>query len=174
MRHHLLRRVAVLVLPLAVLAACGDDSNDSEASPTSTEAPATEALRYVANGGCQMMGPNCATYVVYTDGKVEIFRTGENTPAEVTGAIPAGEIEAYLESVADVDVAALTDEVGPGTCNACVDGIDVVLTLALGDEEVVLDSTIVNFDPEHPFFENLDLLMADVFAIGELPIQQRP
>lgn len=120
-----------------------------------------------------MMGPNCATSVVYTDGSVEIFRTGESAAAEVTGSIPEAEISAWLESVADLDVDALTIEVGPGTCNACVDGIDVKLTIGLADGPVVLDSTITNFDPEHPFFANLDTLMTDVTAVGELPIQQR-
>ena len=172
MRHHFFRTVALVVVPLAILAACGDDADESRAT-TTLATPAVEALRYVSNGGCQMMGPNCATYVVYTDGAVEILRTGENTPAEVIGAIPAAEIQAYLESVADVDVDALADEVGPGTCNACVDGIDVVLTITIDDEPVMFDSTVMNFDPEHPFFVNLELLMVDVFAVGELPIQQR-
>lgn len=121
-----------------------------------------------------MMGPNCATYVVYTDGTVEIFRTGESKPAEVTGAIPAAEISAYLESISDVDVDVLADEVGPGVCNACVDGIDVKLSITVDSAPIVLDSTVVSFDPEHPFFVNLDRLMVDVFAVGELPIQQRP
>ncbi len=172
MRRQLFPRLALLIAPLAVLAACGDDSDGAPASTAA--APAVEALRYVANGGCQMMGPNCATYVVYSDGTVEISRTGEGTPAEVIGAIPAAEIAAYMDSVAGIDIDALADEVGPGTCNACVDGIDVVLTLTTADEQVVLDSTVIDFDPEHPFFVNLDLLMVDVFAVGELPILQRP
>ena len=129
-------------------------------------------MRYEVNGGCQMMGPNCATYVIYTDGTVEIYRTGENLPAEVTGNIPAEEIAAYLDSVKDVDFQALAEEVGPGTCNACVDGVDMKVTIGL-DEPVVLDSTVVNFDPENQFFMALDSLMQDVYAVGELPIQQR-
>jgi len=171
MRHQLLSRSAlatVSLIALVGLTACGDDSDEATATPV------VEALRYEANGGCQMMGPNCATYVVYTDGTVEIFRTGESKPAEVTGAIPAAEISAYLESISDVDVDVLADEVGPGVCNACVDGIDVKLSINVDSAPIVLDSTVVSFDPEHPFFVNLDRLMVDVFAVGELPIQQRP
>ncbi len=166
-------RAALAVIGISLLAACGSDS-DSGSSDTTTAPPASvEALRYEANGGCQMMGPNCATWVVYTDGTVEIFRTGENAPAEVTGSIPEAEISAWLESVADLDVDALTAEVGPGTCNACVDGIDVKLTIGLDGGPVALDSTVTNFDPANPFFANLETLMADVTAVGELPIQQR-
>lgn len=167
-----LLRATLAVLGVSLLAACGSDSDSSSADTTTAPAP-VEALRYEANGGCQMMGPNCATYVVYTDGSVEIFRTGENAAAEVTGSIPEAEISAWLESVADVDVDALTAEVGPGTCQACVDGIDVKLTIGLADGPVVLDSTVTNFDPTNPFFSNLESLMADVSAVGELPIQQR-
>lgn len=171
-----LRALSVAVC-LTALAACGDDSSsssDGTVAPTTTVAPAekVEGVRYEVNGGCQMMGPNCATYVIYTDGTVEIYRTGENLPAEVTGSIPAEEIAAYLDSVKDVDFQALADEVGPGTCNACVDGVDMKVTIGL-DEPVVLDSTVVNFDPENQFFVALDSLMQDVYAVGELPIQQR-
>lgn len=169
-------RALSLVACLTAAAACGDDSSSSSATdgPTTTVAPAekVEGVRYEVNGGCQMMGPNCATYVIYTDGTVEIYRTGENLPAEVTGSIPAEEIAAYLASVKDVDFQALATEVGPGTCNACVDGVDMKVTIGL-DEPVVLDSTVVNFDPENAFFKALDSLMQDVFAVGELPIQQR-
>ncbi|MDO9175425.1 MAG: hypothetical protein Q7V62_11525, partial [Actinomycetota bacterium] len=95
-------RAALAVIGISLLAACGSDS-DSGSSDTTTAPPApVEALRYEANGGCQMMGPNCATWVVYTDGRVEIFRTGENAPAEITGSIPEAEISAWLESVADL------------------------------------------------------------------------
>lgn len=169
-------RALSVVACLTALAACGDDSSSSSNTdaPTTTAAPAerVEGVRYEVNGGCQMMGPNCATYVIYTDGTVEIYRTGENLPAEVTGSIPAEEIAAYLDSVKDVDFQALATDVGPGTCNACVDGVDMKVTIGL-DEPVVLDSTVVNFDPENQFFTALDSLMQDVYAVGELPIQQR-
>ncbi len=178
-RSRLTRAALLITTSLVALAACGDDatstsSDSTAAAPSETTTPAERAvgLRYEVNGGCQMMGPNCATFVIYTDGTVEIYRTGENAPAEVTGSIPAAEISAYLDSIKDVDFQALAEEVGPGTCQACVDGVDTKVTIGL-DEEVLLDSTIVNFDIENQFFANLDSLMQDVYAVGELPIQQR-
>jgi hypothetical protein len=170
-------RALLIATALVALAACGDDATSSDgttAAPVETTAVAEKVvgLRYEANGGCQMMGPNCATFVIYTDGTVEIYRTGENAPAEITGSIPADEITAFLDSVDGVDFQALAEAVGPGTCQACVDGIDAKVTIS-PDEEVLLDSTIVNFDPENEFFAALDSLMQDVYAVGELPIQQR-
>ena len=154
------------------LAACGDDAKSSNAE-TTAPAARVEGLRYENNGGCQMMGPNCATYVIYTDGSVEISRSGENLPAEIVGNIPAAEINAWLDSVKDVDFAALATEVGPGTCNSCLDGVDSKLVIGLDSGPVALDSTVINFDPENPFFVNLEKLMTDARAVGELPLQQR-
>ena len=171
-----LTRALVVTAGLLTLAACGDDNKTSNDTQTTvdTAAPApAEVVRYEATGGCLMMGPNCATYVVYADGTVEIYRTGENAPAEVVGSIPEAEVSAFLESVQDVDFEALAAEVGPGTCNACVDGIDVILTLGLPAGSTTLDSTIVNFDPANDFFANVETLMEDVRAVGELDIQQR-
>ncbi len=141
------RRSAAVLLALLVLpsAGCGDDgaggAATSSSAPAVTDAPttvpaeATEVFRYEAIGGCQMMGPNCATYVIYSDGSVEVYRTGENKPAELTGQLEDGEIDAFLAGAASIDFEALAAEVGPGTCNACVDGIDVVLTMALPDKD---------------------------------------
>lgn len=121
-----------------------------------------------------MMGPNCATFVIYSDGAVEVYRTGENEPAELTGILPAGEIDAFIAGAAEIDFEALAARVGPGTCNACVDGIDVVLSLKLPDGDVQLDSTVVNFDPAEPFFTDVETLVADAAAAtGELPIETR-
>ena len=120
-----------------------------------------------------MMGPNCPTYVVYSDGRVEVYRTGENAPAEVIGSIDATEVTAFLDSVKNTDFDGLAAEVGPGTCNSCVDGVDILLTLTLADGPVKLDSTVINFDLNNDFFANVETLIDDVRAVGELAVQQR-
>lgn len=173
-------RVLAATSCLVAIAACGDDNVASRNTTTDTVTPTrSEVVRYETTGGCQMMGPNCATYVVYSDGTVEIHRAvdirpaGQGAPAEIVGAIPAAEVSAFLDSVKDTDFSALLADVGPGTCNSCVDGIDIVLTLGLGGEPVVLDSTVINFDINNDFFANVETLMNDVRAVGELPLQQR-
>ncbi len=170
-------RAALLAsICLIALAACGSDSKSSN-SPTDTGAATTApaapevAVRYESIGGCQMMGPNCPTYVVYTDGKVEVSRTGETTGVEVTGSIPEAEVKAFLDSLKDVD---LTDlGTGPGTCQSCLDGVDTKLTVLGPDGPVTFDSTVIAFDPANAFFANVEKLMTDVQAVGELPIKQR-
>ncbi len=175
----LLRALAATSCLIAI-AACGDDNASTRDATTETAAPGrSEVVRYETTGGCQMMGPNCATYVVYSDGTVEIYRAvdirpvGQGAPAEIVGAIPAAEVSAFLDSVKNTDFTALAAEVGPGICQSCFDGIDIVLTLGLGGEPVVLDSTVTNFDINNDFFANVETLMNDVRAVGELTVQQR-
>ncbi len=155
---------------LLSVAACGD----SDTSGASTIAPVPSiALEYSEVGGCQMMGPNCATYVVYDSGKVEVFRTGEDAPAELTGEIPAAEVAAWLQSLEAVDFDALAAEVGPGECQSCVDGVDITATIHGAGGPVVLDSTKVRFDPANGVFAGLERLMTDVRAVGQLSLRQR-
>jgi hypothetical protein len=167
-------RALTLVGCVIAVAACGDDNTTQNTTVETVVPVRTEVLRYETTGGCLMMGPNCATYVVYSDGTVDIYRTGESASAEVVGSIPAAEVSAFLDSVKDTDFAALAVEVGPGTCNACVDGVDIKLTLTLPAGPTELDSTLINFDLNNDFFANVETLMEDVRAVGELPIQQRP
>lgn len=167
---------------LASLAACGDDTIDEGAASTgsaSPTAPATTvpapfvALRWVDSGGCEVMGPNCPTYTVWNDGKVEISRTGDDAPPAVTGTIPASEVEAWLASVADLDTTALAASVGPGSCQSCVDGADHVVTVHTSKGDVTLDSTKMAFDPSNEVFAGLERLLTDVRAVGDLPIVTR-
>ena len=165
------------------LAACGDDSIDdagssdttaANAAPTTTAAPVTTvpapfvALRWADTGGCVVMGPNCPTYTVWSDGKVEISRTGEDTPPEVTGTIPVAEVEAWLASVADLDVDALAASVGPGSCQSCVDGADNLVTVHTSSGDVTVDSTKMAFDQSNAFFAGL------AAADGRRPRRRRP
>ncbi len=172
--NHLTLRALFASTCLLAVAACGGDNKTTQNTTVETVTPErTEVLRYETTGGCLMMGPNCATYVVYSDGTVEIYRTAENSPAEMVGSIPAAEVSAFVDSVNDTDFDALAVEVGPGTCNSCVDGIDITLILTLPAGPTELDSTIINFDLSKDFFANVETLMTDVRAVGELTIQQR-
>lgn len=185
MRHalRLLAATGSIVL-LTSLTACGDDSVDLGSStdstvPNSTVVPTTVApapfvaLTWADDGGCVVMGPNCPTYVVWSDGKVEISRTGEDGDPEVTGSIPEAQVAAWLATVAELDAVALADEVGPGSCNSCVDGADTLLTVHTASGDVTLDSTKMAFDPANPFFADLDRLMSDVRGVGDLPLVNR-
>ncbi|MFM2078586.1 MAG: hypothetical protein RJA49_2476 [Actinomycetota bacterium] len=146
---------------VAILAGCGDDT---------VVAPRV-VLRYATTGGCVVLGPNCPTYTVWMDGTVDVSRTGIDAPPEITGRVPAAEVQEWFASVQDLDPAALAAQVGPGTCNSCVDGTDIVATIERSGGPVTLDSTQLAFDPSDPTFAALERLMVDVRAVGALPLR---
>lgn len=187
LRHRPL--VGLAVSALVLFAACGDDSVVSGNTPLATSAgtsavttptvPSPQVLlRYVTSGGCEMAGPNCPTYTVWSDGTVEASRTpmaasAEPAPAEVSGNLPAETVQQWYASVQTLDVDALAAAVGPGSCASCVDGVDVVATINLPSGAVVLDSTKLAFDEANPTFAALEDLIAQVRAVVELPMQMR-
>jgi hypothetical protein len=181
------RRPSPVLILLAsfvlVVSACGDDSDPASsnaATTPSTAAPTTTppaegdpVLVYEATGGCQMMGPNCPKFVVYPDGTVEIYRAGEQRPAEVTATIDPAALAAFLTVAEAEDFDALVERLPPGTCQACVDGVDILLDVKLNGQTESLNSTVVAFDEREPFFAALTTLIEQVSAVGELPIEQR-
>jgi hypothetical protein len=170
MRHPRLLLALALPLMSIALAACGDDSVVPAAADT---APApVEVLRYVTTGGCEVLGPNCPTWSIWDDGTVQVWRTAVGGEPEIAGTIPVSAVTAWQAVAAVIDLAALTDAVGPGTCNSCVDGADIVVTVHRADGEVVLDSTELAFDPGNTVFAALDTLMTTARTVGDLPLEE--
>ena len=170
MRHA--RSLFALALPVALfaVAACGDDT---VATTTPSTVPASaEVLRYVTTGGCEVLGPNCPTWSIWDDGTVQVWRTAVGGEPEITGTIPTATVAAWRAVAADIDLAALTDEVGPGTCNSCVDGADIMVTVHRDDGDVVLDSTELAFDPDQAVFAALDTLLTAARTVGDLPLEE--
>lgn len=175
------RALLVLLLPVAAVAlvACGDDSvlpsqpADTAATTTPSTVPApAEVLRYVTTGGCEVMGPNCPTWSIWDDGTVQVWRTAVGGEPEITGTIPVTAVAAWQAVADDIDLAALTAAVGPGTCNSCVDGADNVVTVHRSTGDVVLDSTEFAFDTGNEVFAALDTLMAAARTVGDLPLEE--
>lgn len=171
MKHTSLPRTVrfLAVSALLVLAACGA----TEAGPGSqppTDGPDT--ITIIHDGGCQMAGPNCPTYEIDRDGTLRLYRTGD--PAVVTEAsVDAAVVAELWDQITQADIPALIDRAGPGTCQGCVDGIDTVVTYTLEGAEVRLDSTVVAFDPDEPFFVILNEAVEAAAGAVELPLQQR-
>jgi hypothetical protein len=158
-------------LAIVIGAGCASSTTGGPTS-TTTAIPLrpTIAFRYVETGGCEVLGHNCPTYVVWTDGKVEVHRTGVDAPAEITGHIAAETVAAWLAIASNVDLATLTTEVGPGTCNSCVDGADIVVTVERPRGRLVLDSTSLSFDPKSAVFAGLQHVMDEVRGVGSLDV----
>lgn len=179
MRRHRALLALTLSAGLLSITACGDDTVEpaqavdptTAATPTSVAAP-VEVLRYVTTGGCEVLGPNCPTWSIWDDGTVQIWRTAVGGEPEITGTIPLSAVAAW-QAVADrIDLTTLSAEVGPGTCNSCVDGADLVVTVHRPEGDVVLDSTDLAFDPTNEVFAALEALMTAARTVGELPLEE--
>jgi hypothetical protein len=158
------------ILPIAILlavVACGA----GETTPTEPAAAAIEAVTIVENGGCAMMGPNCATWTLRPDGTFTLSRTGEEGVVE-EAAIDAATATELFDELADTDLETFVDGLGPGECLACVDGIDTRVEIATPDGLTVLDSAEVGFD-DSTLFVLVEEARSAMAAAAELPIERR-
>ena len=163
--------VAAVAISL-VLAACGGAASVSTESTSLPGASAPAMITVIQQGGCQMMGPNCSTYELDREGTFRLFRTGD--PQVVTEAqIDAATAAEVWEQLSEVDIAALIDRAEPGSCQACVDGIDTVISYTVGTEEVSLDSTAIAFDSGEPFFAVISEAIEAMGETAPMPIEQR-
>ena len=126
-----------------------------------------------------MMGPNCSTTVVMPDGSFRVFRTDPvdvlAVPADPTQAELSGHLDVrdLAEAIAATDFDALTTQLGAGTCNGCVDGIDLYVRFYTDSGAVDLDSRQYGFDSAVEVFRSLELVQMGISESGDLEIMQR-
>ncbi len=120
-----------------------------------------------------MMGPNCATALVMTDGSFAVFREEPATAdlvsrmsdAEYAGSVDVGPM-ARVVMATDFDD--LRDSLRPGSCQACVDGVDLVVRFFTGAGSQQLESQEYEFDPAVDLFAELDRLRTRIRSAGSL------
>lgn len=174
-------RVFSVTLALAALVtlpvACG---GVGQSTTVTTEPIPIYAVSEV--GGCAMMGPNCTSRVLWSDGTVTVYRqptlelplaglaalTPEAT-AEVDPSVP----RAVVAAVAAADLHAVVAGLPPGTCWACVDGVDYILLLATAEGEVRIDSAESALDSSIPLIAELNNAAVAMAHGTDLPIQSR-
>ena len=126
-----------------------------------------------------MMGPNCTTTLVMSDGSFGVFRTdpadilavpNDIAKADLTGHADIGELARTVDST---DFALLRAQLDPGTCQACFDGIDVNVRFYTAQGMVDLDSATYSFDPALDLFQHLETLRMAIGASGDLELMQR-
>lgn len=160
---------------LVVLAACS--STDTEpvttvtAATTSTTVPApttvgeAELVMTISElGGCNWMGPNCRTFGLWSDGTAAVYRFSAELPTESLDRDEAVDVAAVGTALADelmgiantIDFDELESRLAPGSCQACVDGIDYVLTLHTASGTRHLSSNEFRFDQTEPLFAAVD------------------
>jgi hypothetical protein len=187
-----MRKLALVSWVMVMLAACGGAADEGRAGdtakipssvPTSVAPPGLAEpvpLLVIAElGGCYMLGPNCATAVVMSDGSFEVFRNdpadvlampGEAAAAEFSGTIDVAPLARTMVAT-DFDV--LRANLGPGECRACVDGIDYLVRFYTADGEEDLDSATHRFDTDLDLFAQLEAVREAVFAAGTLEVVPR-
>ena len=158
------------ILPIAILlavTACGA----GETATTEPAAGGIDSVTIVENGGCAMMGPNCATWTLLPDGTFTLSRTGEEGVVEEASIDPATAGELFDE-LAATDFETFVDDLGPGECLACVDGIDTRVEIPTPGGLTVLDSAEVGFD-DSTLFVLVEEARSAMAAAAQLPIEQR-
>lgn len=178
-------KLTTTLLALAlVVAGCGIESEPRTATTAATGPTTTSATQPIPEdaivleadvvGGCFMMGPNCARYVVRGDGSVETYRLGAD-PAELvgTGAIDPVLVSDLWVEVTETDMEALRASLGPGECQACVDGVDTELVLTVDGQSWSFSSADVDFDEREPVFAMVALIIRDAASETDIPIITR-
>ncbi len=129
----------------------------------SGEPPAADLPRPLADvdaiGGCDMIG-SCPEETLWTDGRWARWALdpGEDFYAVASGSVPAADAAALAERIAETDLEALRAGLEPGTCYACVDGVNTIFDLHVAGEIVSFDDIDHDLDGS-PLFDELDALL---------------
>ncbi len=166
-----------LVAVALVTAACS-----RAAEPTLAPAEPVPIYAVSEVGGCAMMGPNCLTRLLWSDGTVTVYRQplielplsglaalSPEATSQVDPSVPQAVIAAIDAADIDLVIAGLPE----GQCWACVDGVDFVLLLATGDGEVRIDSADTALDSAVPLIAELNNAAAAMGQNTDLPIVSR-
>lgn len=161
--------------PTAAATPIPDDTGPVGGKAAAVLGDATVVLAHT--GGCMMAGPNCPVWHVAADGSFEVRRmAGDDLLAadvEATGSVDEALVAEVRAAAARALADGLLDSVGPGTCNGCVDGIDLQVVVATGDGVLAMDSTEHDFADRHPIFGALGRLEEQLGTATDLPLQMR-
>jgi len=134
------------------------------------------------NGGCLMMGPNCRTFGLWSDGTAAVYRGGTGLPVDTLDqdsaadvAIIGAELATRLATISNTtDFDALVERLEPGSCQACVDGIDYWLTLHTEAGARQLSSNEFAFDQAEPLFQAVGEVLTAMSERLQLPLETHP
>ncbi len=112
-----------------------------------------------AIGGCDMIG-SCPEETLWTDGRWARWALdpGEDFYAVASGSVPAADATALATRISQTDLEALRAGLGPGTCHACVDGVNVIVDLHVAGGIVSFSDVDHDLD-DSTLFEELDALL---------------
>ncbi len=157
---------------LALLAAACGEASASDGTTTTVPIPDEPYVVLVAEytGGCEMMGPNCPVYVVWSDGMVQLYRTsppdGVFGPRSKTEGVAASAnidpalVGALAGVTAALDFDELRARLEPGVAQAPFDGIDVTASFGTPSGPETLDSVTYDFGADEALFAAFDAVVA--------------
>jgi hypothetical protein len=162
----------------AIPTTAGPDAANGVTEPHSISEP-VPLVAIAETGGCYMMGPNCATILVMSDGSFGVFR---NDPAAVL-AVPDtvvgadytgfGDVSDLAAVIAATDFISLKDELPPGECRACFDGIDYEVRFFTASGVEDLASVEHGFDDSLVLFAELAKVIRTADDAGQLKVMAR-
>jgi len=152
----------------------GNTTSEANATTTTISEPGMPVVTMIDEGGCFMAGPNCATYVVYSDGTIEVLRTGEPDTVEATTGVDAALAATIRDLVATTDLEALRSGLPEGEMTAAYDGVDTTFIFHTTGGDVTFSSAVVELVESEPLFAATWKVRRLAAASAELPMQTRP
>lgn len=150
-------------------------ANPGSVGVTESE-PVTLVLSYAEVGGCDWAGPNCPTYQLWSDGTIEVLRSsldGSGGTPEDSAVIEAA-LATKIQRLARELPADFLDTLPEGSCQACVDGIDVAIVVHLGTDERFSISSVAHTVPwNDPLFATISVVREQMGDVLELPFVSR-
>lgn len=171
-RHMTMKMLWFLTVLIGSSAAACSSAAEEPTSPVPTD-PERTVVAIEQSGGCVMMGPNCSTYVVRANGRVDLYRTGEpDTPVDSTSVEEA--LVTNLErQISETDFVTLRNRLPQGECQGCSDGIDRTFVFSTPSGLVSFDSIETELVLSEPLFA----MVWDIVSISsdstEMPLMER-
>ena len=166
--------VAAFALVVSACASAAPATAPDESTTTTTPPDPVLVLTITEDGGCFMMGPNCATYLVYSDGSVKLQRTGQPGAPLDMATIDDELVQDVVDRLATTDLDTLREGLPPGECRGCYDGIDVTFAYETPAGPVTFSSVDVDIFVPEPLFTATWPILDAASATTELPLATRP
>jgi hypothetical protein len=169
-----MRSTWVLIAVIGIIAASCASPADEPSASTIPSDPEAVVVTVEQSGGCFMMGPNCPTYVLHANGRVDLFRTEAEGTRVDSAVIDVALLEALAEQIRSTDFVALRARLPEGECQGCFDGIDTKLVLTTSDREVTFSSIDEELSATEPLFDAVWSIVHAASQSTEMRLEQRP
>jgi hypothetical protein len=155
------------VVLVALLAAACASTPEAASETTTTSAVPYVVVTVIQDGGCVMMGPNCPTYEISSDGSVALYRSGGEFVDQAT--IDLALVDAIVAELATTDLATLRQRLPQGECQGCYDGIDTTFVYP----EASFSGVEVELVVSEPLFAATWDAVAAAGAVLVMPVEER-